>query len=139
MRSAGVPPPSPSMQGQPPSFNPASPLPPSGMPLSGGAPKNNVLAIISLVCGILSLFLCCCYLWLPTGIAAIVTAFLGKKQIAESNGTQTGEKMATAGMICGIASIVIYFILTIVGLIFGSSMQGMLQQLQQKAASGGGP
>lgn len=74
--------------------------------------KTDVLAIISLVCGILAIILSCCtsYIGLIPGIAGIVLAIISKKQNGKSG-------MATAGLICSIVGIVIAIIITILGLL----------------------
>ena len=48
-----------------------------------------------MILGIVSIVFC--YVGLLIGPAAIVLAVQGKKDIKRSNGTQTGEGMATAG------------------------------------------
>jgi len=78
-------------------------------------PKNSVMAISSLVLGILGFVCCGCGLF---SIAAIVLGVLGKKEIAESNGAKTGAGMAQAGFILGIVGIaisVLYWILYAAG------------------------
>lgn len=95
------------------------PSAPSGQPV--GQPQTNQKALISMILGIVSLI--CCGLFL--GIPAIILANMAKKEIAASNGTQTGGGMATAGLILGIVAVawsVIYLILVLTGAIsFGFS------------------
>lgn len=79
---------------------------PQGMAPGG---KTNVLAIVSLVCGILSVIGMCCYVGIAMGPAALVTGFLARKQIAESNGAESGDGMALAGMICGAVGLLAFF------------------------------
>jgi hypothetical protein len=110
----GFPPP----QGQPGGFPPA-PMPPAGPPGGppqyGGAPvagqSTNGKAIASLVLGIVGLF---CIGW-PAGIAAIILGRIAKREIDAGQGTGSG--MATAGLIMGIISVVVYGLLTILWLI----------------------
>lgn len=61
-----------------------------------GLPRTSGLAIASMVLGIVSIVLCgiTALIGLPMGYAA-------KKQIRESNGTITGDGMATAGIVLG--------------------------------------
>jgi len=60
--------------------------------------QNQTLPIVSLVLGILSI---CCYISPLTGIAALITGYLGMKN-ADSDPTQYGGKtMAIIGMILG--------------------------------------
>lgn len=101
---------------------PAYPPPPPGTPPAAyggyGQPvQTSPLAIVSLVLGIVGL-LCCTFFVL--GIGAAVTGFLARKQISESQGRLKGAGMALAGLILGIASIVlavVYWGLVIAGAI----------------------
>jgi hypothetical protein len=99
--------------GQPPNYPPPPPGAPGGY---GQAPsQTSPLAIVSLVTGILG-FLCCTFFVL--GIAAVVTGFMARKQIAESQGRLKGSGMATAGLVLGVLSIVIaavYWVLILTG------------------------
>lgn len=84
-------------------------------PVNNAAPtekKTDVLAIISLVCGILAIILSCCsaYIGLVPGIAGIVLAIISKKQNGKSG-------IATAGLICSIIGIVIAIIITVLGVL----------------------
>jgi|WetSurMetagenome_2_1015567.scaffolds.fasta_scaffold117648_2 hypothetical protein len=59
--------------------------------------ETNTLAIISLIAGILGFNLC-------AGIGsliAIITGHIAKRQIRSSQGTQTGDGLATAGLVLG--------------------------------------
>lgn len=104
--------------GQPPNYQPPNfPPPPPGAPGGYGQapPQTSPMAIVSLVTGILG-FLCCTFFVL--GIAAAVTGFLARKQIAESQGRLKGSGMATAGLVLGVLSIVlaaIYWVLILTG------------------------
>ena len=105
----GTPPPPPGgggYGGQPP-YGGQQPYGQSGQP--GQPQQTSVMAIISLVTGILSL-LCCT--WFIFGIAAAVLGFLGKKEIDE--GRKSGKGLAIAGLSLGIASIVIGVIVWII-------------------------
>ncbi|WP_279101813.1 DUF4190 domain-containing protein [Gordonia bronchialis] len=98
--SYGTPPPSP--YGQP-GYGAA------GYP---GEQKTNGLAIASLVCSVLG---CCGIL----AIAGVVLGFVARKQIAESNGTQSGDGLALAGIIVGAVFIVLGILWFILNLAFG--------------------
>lgn len=92
---------------------PPPPPPGGGYGAPGGynqPQSTSPLAIISLVTGIIGL-LCCNYFVLS--IAAIVTGFLGRKQIRESGGAQKGDGMAKAGFILGIVGVVLGIIVWI--------------------------
>lgn len=56
------------------------------------------MAIISLVTGIIGI-LCCG--WFLFSIAALVTGFLGRNEIAQSNGAKKGAGLAMAGLVLG--------------------------------------
>ena len=62
-------------------------------------------AIASLVCGILSNLMP--VIGIVLGIIGIVFGVRAKKEIQHSNGTLTGDGMATAGFICGIVGTVV--------------------------------
>jgi hypothetical protein len=84
---------------------PPPPSDPSGGWGYGGyaAPRTNQKAIWSLISGILGL-VCCA----PAGVVALVLGNSAKKEIAASNGTQTGRGMAQAGVVLGIIAIVLF-------------------------------
>ena len=85
-----------------------------------GPAKTSPLAIVSLVLGILGI---CCSSLFVVGIAAVVTGFLGRKQVNESQGTVKGGGMALAGMILGGIAILlglVYWVLFASGVISGN-------------------
>lgn len=68
----------------------------------GYAPKTNTSAIISLVTGICAIFIC------PlTGIVGLITGFKARREIRESNGTETGDGLAVGGIITSLIGIVV--------------------------------
>lgn len=86
--------------------------PPAGPAAPGpvvSSPNYNPLSIVSLVlavsfCGI-------------GAIPAIICGFVAKRQIREAGGAQTGEALATAGIIFGFVSfvgLIVYVLLQIV-------------------------
>ena len=90
--------------------------------------KNNSLAIASMICGIVSLPINCCYgAGLPVSLAAVILGFIARKQINESGGSQDGQGMALAGIIVGFVSMV----MVILGLILlvGSMTLPLLMNL----------
>jgi hypothetical protein len=96
---------------QPPAY------PPPGAPGGyGQAPaQNSPLAIVSLVLGIVGFV--CCGLFLFS-IGALITGFLARKQIGESQGRLKGAGMATAGLILGAVAIllgIVYWVLIVAG------------------------
>ncbi len=82
-------------------------------PSQDGNNNTNVLAILSLVAGILSIIMACCVTWVGIilGIAGIILAIFANKQ------GKTG--LATAGMICSIIGIVIAVLMIILVIILG--------------------
>jgi Domain of unknown function (DUF4190) len=67
------------------------------------APETNTLAIISLVASILSWVL----VPIVGGIVGVVTGFMARNQIRESNGQQTGDGLALTGIIVGAINLVV--------------------------------
>lgn len=117
--------------------------------VSPGGSKNNTLAIISLVAGIVGLVLSCLGFFtaafmvgyvcgcvgLLAGIAALITGFLARSQIAESG--ESGSGMALAGMILGgiqvvllLCSIFVIVILTLLGPVVGDVFSTINQSLK---------
>lgn len=80
--------------------------------LEGGA---KVCAIISMICGILSILLSCFLVGILFGIAAIVLGIVSKKQASAS----VRNPMATAGLATGIIGTALEIIVIIVAMIFG--------------------
>jgi Domain of unknown function (DUF4190) len=75
-------------------------------PISGG--QNLTLAIVSLVCGILGVLLSfCCYGGIPFGIAAVITGFLGMKNVNSNPESYGGKGMAIGGIVSGIIGFLI--------------------------------
>lgn len=83
------------------------------------AVKSNSLALTSLITAIVSFFFCPFIL----SIVAIVTGQIAKKQIADSDGMQTGEGQAKWGVILGIVSLIVgaVFLIVVFSLVAGSS------------------
>ncbi len=109
-------------------YNPQPYAAPAG-PNPAARPPNHPLAVTGMVLGISSLVLgCCCgrvpllgivatFISFVTPIAGIICSCIARKQIRESNGTQGGDGMAIAGLICSgvyllmIAAIVVLIVL----------------------------
>ncbi len=99
--------------------------PPGGPPgggyggYGGGQPQSqSIMAIIGLVAGIIGILSCCCFV---PSVAALVLGILGKKEIAESNGTKTGAGMAQAAFILGIVGLVLGLLYWVANIIWGLS------------------
>jgi len=79
--------------------------------------QDRTLAIVSLVCGILSLTCC----GAVTGIAALVTGFMAKNNVDANPEQYGGRGMALAGMILGgigVLLTVLYLVFGVIGGIF---------------------
>ncbi|HPX66146.1 MAG TPA: DUF4190 domain-containing protein [Anaerolineaceae bacterium] len=91
-------------------------LPPPPPP----APKKtySVWAIVSLVAGILN------FKFAPFGaIAALVTGYVARNEIRESNGTLEGQGMAIAGIVLGWVGLAFSIIMVVLSVLF---MVGMI-------------
>lgn len=89
------------------------------------AQGSNALAIIALICGILSIVCCLCSgLGAIPGIAAIICGILGVKKCPKTG-------MAKAGLICGIVGTLVGIIILIAGLAGGGfAAAGFLEELE---------
>jgi hypothetical protein len=84
-------------------------------------PKNEPLAVASLIAGIVGIPLLCCWiLGFPISIAALVTGFLARRRISESNGALTGDGMALAGLILGAVGVVLSIVLIVLWVVLGA-------------------
>ncbi|HSJ21452.1 MAG TPA: DUF4190 domain-containing protein [Nocardioidaceae bacterium] len=81
--------------------------PPPPPPDAGGygyaTPQTNQKALWSMILGILSIVAC----GLLAGVPALILGSSAKKEIAAAQGAQTGEGMATAGVVLGWISVAI--------------------------------
>jgi len=112
-QSEWTPPPAPMSEWQNQSIGQNTPFQP---PLSGQG-EDKTLAIVSLVCGILSLTCC----GPVTGIAALITGYMAKNNVEGNPQQYGGRGMALAGIIMGAISLVltvIWFIFAVIGGIF---------------------
>lgn len=91
---------------------------PFQQPAAGG--ENKTLAIVSLVCGILSL-ICCS--WFIPGIAAIVMGFIARSKANSDPANYGGAGLAMGGIITGAISVllgIVVIILYFVGALAGA-------------------
>ncbi len=105
-QSAWTPPPAPEASWQNQNIGANTPFQP---PVAAGFGQDKTLAIVSLVCGILSLTCC----GPVTGIAALITGYMAKNNVDANPQQYDGRGMAIAGMIMGGISLVLtvlYFI-----------------------------
>jgi hypothetical protein len=87
-------------------------------PAASGAKLNQTLPIVSLVSGIVSL---CCYISPLTGLIALVTGFLGLKNIKNDPGRFGGKPLALVGMILGGLFFLIGLVYYIIIFFFGGA------------------
>ncbi len=110
-----TPPPAPAASWQDQGIGSNTPFQP---PPVGAGGQNKTLAIVSLVCGILS-FLCCSSLFV-VGLAAIITGFMARGKANSDPNEFGGGGLALAGIILGALSLIIgvvYWILVLTGAI----------------------
>ena len=77
---------------------------------SASGTRTNGLAIASLVCGIAAFLI----LGIVGGALALIFGYIGRRQIDESGGAQTGRGMATAGIVLGWISIALFVIVILI-------------------------
>jgi hypothetical protein len=88
-------------------------------PPPGAGGQNKTLAIISLVCGILSI-LCCN--WFVFGIAALIMGFIARSKATNDPNNFGGNGLALGGVITGGVSVVlglIFWVLYVFGFLTG--------------------
>jgi hypothetical protein len=90
---------------------PSYPVAGYGAPPPQGGGQSNVLGILALILGIVSIPTACCYLGIALGGAAAVLGFLGMKKADQGQASNRG--MALAGAICGAAGFVLGIVLII--------------------------
>ncbi|MER7420429.1 DUF4190 domain-containing protein [Micromonospora peucetia] len=79
--------------------------PNAGFAAKGPGQQQNTLGLVSMILGIASIPLVCCYLGIPLGIGALVTGWLGKQKAAQGLADNNGQ--ALAGLICGAIGVVL--------------------------------
>jgi hypothetical protein len=98
--------------------------PPPGYPQQAYGQKSNILAIFSLILGIIGIIGTCCagFFACPLPLAAVITGHLAMSQINRNN--EGGRGMAIAGLVMGYASIGLGLILLIISLVFNVAALG---------------
>jgi hypothetical protein len=70
----------------------------------------NLFATVGLVCGILSVTLCCCCGGLPLNLLGLIFCIVALVQISERPETENGRVLAIVGLILSSVSLLIFFI-----------------------------
>lgn len=96
------------MDPSPPSASATHPAPPGAYP-----PRNNGLAVASMVLGICGVILFV-FFAIPS-VLAVVFGSIARGQIRRSQGVQVGRGMATAGIWLGLIEIVVFLYLITTG------------------------
>ncbi|MFI1193205.1 hypothetical protein ACH4T9_08085 [Micromonospora sp. NPDC020750] len=88
--------------------------PNAGYPQAQG--QQNTLGLVSMILGIASIpLVCCLYLGVPVGIAAIVTGYLGRQKA--NQGLASNDSQAKTGLICGAVGAGLGIVLFILGIV----------------------
>ena len=124
----------------PPGAYPAAPPFGVGPPYGAGPPyyvavpiqsRNNGKAIASLILSLV-------WIWGITSILAIIFGFVAKREIRASRGTQTGDGLATAGIVIGFVGIVGVALFITLAVVVGHTVEHSLNitsQCEADAAS----
>jgi hypothetical protein len=92
-------------EGNPPVIGPVR----SGDSSGGQIRKTNFFATAGLVCGILSVTLCCCCGGLPVNLLGLIFSIIALVQISERPETENGRTLAIVGLALSIVSLLILF------------------------------
>ncbi|SCG54485.1 DUF4190 domain-containing protein [Micromonospora coxensis] len=88
--------------------------PNAGYPQAGG--QQNTLGLVSMILGIAAIpMLCCFFVGIPLGIAAVVTGWLGKQKADQGLASNGGQ--AKAGLICGAVAIGLGLLLIVLNVV----------------------
>jgi hypothetical protein len=68
---------------------------------------NQTLPTISLILGIVSLLISCCYMGIPLGPIAIILGYLGIRNINSDPQKYGGNSLAIGGIVCGIVGLLV--------------------------------
>lgn len=81
-----------------------------GYPMYAPGPRNETMAILSLVFSLVAWPLCFGYgIGIVASVAGLVLGILAKRKIRDSSGMLTGDGMAIAGIVIGAVNIVAFF------------------------------
>ena len=85
-------------------------------------PRNNSMAVMGLVMGVLSITfgMCCCY-GMPFNLLGIIFSLVALAQIGNDPQSQQGRPLAVAGLVLSLLSIVLAVLFVAFGLALGTS------------------
>lgn len=107
----------------PPSQPPATWQPPQqnmqNRPFASGfvQSRDQTMPMISLILGVLSIFLICCYGGIWLGLPAAVLGFLGMRNADRDPTKYTGRGMAIGGMVLGVVSLLASLVFVLIAII----------------------
>ncbi|WP_203960357.1 DUF4190 domain-containing protein [Actinocatenispora thailandica] len=107
---------------------PGMPPPPPGMGAPPADTSGNVLNLLSMIAGIVSIVLCCLWAGVWGGVPAIVLGILGRKKA--ENGQASNKTMGTVGLILGIIGVA-FFLVQIILAVSGVSTDWVKQMQNQ--------
>jgi hypothetical protein len=97
--------------GTPPPIAPPKP----GTSTAGQMLRTNSLAITGMVCGILSLTLCCCCGGFPFNVLGLIFSLIALSQIKANPEQHEGRGMAIAGLVLSILSLIFFIVRLLLG------------------------
>ena len=94
-----------------------SPMPAPGPIYIVPTPRNNSMAVMGMVMGVLSLTcgMCCCY-GFPFNVLGIISSLVALTQIGNDPQSQQGRPLAIAGLVLSILSLVLSALMLMFGL-----------------------
>jgi hypothetical protein len=103
----------------------------TGQPIQ--TPGTNGLAVVSLVCGIVGMFGCCCC---PIRVASLAAIVCGHSSLAQMKSRlQAGKGLAIAGLVMGYLMIALMIAQTLAVFVnpeFGKQMEKLQQDIKQQ-------
>jgi hypothetical protein len=85
------------------------------------APRNEPLAVWSLVLAISGVVLACCWIGIAATIAAVVMGVIARRKIRDSHGMLQGDGLALAGIIIGSIGTVLGIGIIVLNIIFSAT------------------
>jgi hypothetical protein len=100
---------------------PSAPVyPAGGYGTPSGQQPSNTLGLVSMILGIASIPLLCCFsLGLPLGIAAAIMGYIGRKRADQGLATNRGQ--AQTGLICGAIAAGLGIILIVLSIVLNTA------------------